>query len=459
MAERAQQQQEQAKVLRIGVLHGGKVVQERLVRPGSDVTIGESPRNTFVVTAEGVPKRYVLFHAKGNKYQLAFTEQMDGKVALDSGLATFDDLRKSDQTAKKGDTWTVPISEKSRGKIGFGELTILFQFVPAPPESARLVTATDFRPKLLDDDDPVFLGFLALFTALAAVLLVYVYNTEPPELVTAGEIPDRFVDMIVPDSDPKDAPDEIEPEIDETLEGELVKKETEPKDAGDKKPRDEAEAQAKKAADAQKKRENVLQSSKLLAGLIGTRGENNSGDMVEDLFADGDAQFGDLDKALQEVGGLDIAGSGNLAAQRNGENGGGRGGEDAGIGTMSGGKVGAGGGVGEGPGTKVSGKTDIGPIDAGDAGNADEATKAIRRYRGSVQACYERELSKDPTIRGRLALAIDVSAGKVTNVVVEENGTRNSAVEDCVKRAVRSWRFDGSVDGTVYPTFVLAPSG
>ena len=40
---------EAVKVLRIGIVKDGKVVHERLIKPGQNVTVGESPRNTFVI--------------------------------------------------------------------------------------------------------------------------------------------------------------------------------------------------------------------------------------------------------------------------------------------------------------------------------------------------------------------------------------------------------------------------
>jgi len=458
MADRAaNKQQEPLKVLRIGVLQGGKVVQERLVRPGADVTIGESPRNTFVVTAKGVPKSYTLFLGKGGHYQLAFTEDMDGKIALDQGVATFAELRKKSETPRKGDTWTLALTEKSRGKVSLGELTILFQFVPAPPESARLLGATDFRPKLLDDDDPVFLGFLALFSAIAAVLMVYVYNTDVPDLLPPEKMQDYFAELTVPEHPEKDQPDEVTPE---TLDGTIVKKE-EPKeeDAGTKQkqePKTDAERAAAEAAAAQKKRDDTIQRSKLLTAIIGTRGETSNGQMVEDVFGEQDNKFGNLQDALQKVDGSAIAGAASIQANKGATDGSGSG--DASIGDMARGTAGSGTGVETGPGTTVHGRvtdtTDVSEVEGGT-----EAGKTIKKYRGQVQTCYEQQLKVNPNLRGRLAVVINVSAGRVTSVEIDDNGTGDKDLETCVKTHLRAWRFDPSVTGAVYPTFVLAPSG
>ncbi|MCB9779244.1 MAG: hypothetical protein H6742_11825 [Alphaproteobacteria bacterium] len=102
---------------------------------------------------------------------------------------------------------------------------------------------------------------------------------EPPPEVTLREIPDRFTKLLL---------EPPEPERIATLPA-----------IGPPAPVD---------GPATKER------GSLLTGLIGTRGENNNGDMVEDLFAAGDVPFGDLDKALQGAGGMAIAGK---AAARN----------------------------------------------------------------------------------------------------------------------------------------------
>ena len=52
-----------------------------------------------------------------------------------------------------------------------------------------MVNRQDFRPKLFDEDDPVFVGTLSVFMAMAAVLLIYVWNTEPARDGDAGRGP------------------------------------------------------------------------------------------------------------------------------------------------------------------------------------------------------------------------------------------------------------------------------
>jgi hypothetical protein len=49
------------RILRIGVLLGGKIVEERLIRERTSVTIGQSMKNTFSIPIEGLPLERTLF--------------------------------------------------------------------------------------------------------------------------------------------------------------------------------------------------------------------------------------------------------------------------------------------------------------------------------------------------------------------------------------------------------------
>ncbi|MCB9780863.1 MAG: hypothetical protein H6742_20005 [Alphaproteobacteria bacterium] len=88
-----------------------------------------------------------------------------------------------------------------------------------------------------------------------------------------------------------------------------------------------------------------------------------------------------------------------------------------------------------------------------DGEGQEEAVKVIRRYRGSVQACAEREATRgDLDLPVDLQLRLEITAGKVT-------GTNTGGVEDelraCIVRASRSWRFDAGVTGALTADYSL----
>jgi len=442
---------EASKVLRIGIVKDGKVVHERLIKPGQNVTVGESPRNTFVLPNSNLPKKFTLFQAKGAKYTLNILDAMGGKLAHDGKVADIASIGKSGELAKKGDVSMLPLGDGARGKVVIGNVTVLFQFVPAPPESARMVNRQDFRPRLFDDDDPVFIGSLTVFLAMAASLLIFVWNTDPQETVSLEEVPDRFVQIIKP-------PEEVEkPPVEEQVEvqdGTPVKKEEVEKaeeKKSEKKPETVKEKKQAEAARKVAKREDMLKKSKLLTALIGTRGETNSNSTVEDLFADNDSSIGSIQDALQNVDGVGIATSDNLGVKKGGS------------GTRTDAKIGdlarSGGGsaeVGSGPSTNVVGKASLGAIDAGSSAAAGGITSVVNRKKGQVQYCYELRLKENPSIGGRLAISVDIAAGRVTGVRIEENSTGDKAIESCVIGKVRRWRFPSDATESIYLPFALS---
>jgi len=452
------QAQPTTKVLRIGIVQDGKIIQERLIKAGEPVTVGESTKNTFVFPPSSLPKRYQLFVPKGKGYALNFTEEMAGKISYKNAIVSLDQLQERGDAVRKGGIFSLPLADSNRGKVSIDGVTILFQFVPPPPEPLRAIKQ-DFRPKLLDEDDPVFLGFLALWTAMAAVLMIVVYNAEPGQTKGLQEIPDRFTELVMDKPDLDDKPDieSEEPEIDENLEGpEVVKKETESSDAvgdADVAPAEQSPEQ-QEVAEAQRQeqaREEVLQESSLLMALLGTTGDANNGDRVQDLFSEDDWGGQNLDAALANVSGAEVATTNEVGVRE--AQGGGEGSAD--IGDLA--KANTGGtGVGSGPATAVEGIVSGGTADIVGAANDDGVRGVIQRYRGQVKYCYDARLKENPTLQGRVDIMFTIARGRVLTASVLSNSTGDAALGDCIARKVQGWRFDSDEEAEVVYPFILA---
>ncbi len=116
---RAVQATSAARVLRIGVVQAGRVVQERVLAEHGDVTVGADEACTVVVA--GLPSPvHVLQHTRAG-YIFTVAAGMRGRVALESGLV---DLAPGQ---------SVSVGETARGKLVMGDTTLLFQFVEPPP--------------------------------------------------------------------------------------------------------------------------------------------------------------------------------------------------------------------------------------------------------------------------------------------------------------------------------------
>lgn len=440
-------QSRQSKVLRIGIIQDGKIVQERLVKAGESVTVGESAKNTFVFPRTHLKTpEFLLFQPAGNGYVLQFTAAMKGKISSGGAVVALQKVQRDPSVQKKGDVFSLPLSPQDRGKITIDSVTVLFQFVAPPPVKAVTpMQAMDFRPRLLEDDDPVFLGFLAIWSAFAVVLLIYVWNTEPREF-DIDTIPDRFTKIVVPPKDPTDTP---EPEIEEVIESAdaVKKKEEEPKEPTDKpEPKDE---KVEQAAKKEAKKEEVMQKSKLLLKLIATTGESKGG-VVENLWDDHEQGLGNLDAALAEAGGVttDMGDAGPRSGS------GGRG--DA----STIGDIGAGGG----------GSTQVEAVDFKAAkvisqegsmselvGDGAAFKNTVTKNLPQLKYCYESRLKAVPSLQGRVEFGWSVSGGKVEGLYLVSNSTGDAELADCMQKRIRRWSFPADAEGDVSWPFVFQP--
>jgi len=442
------QPRDSVKVLRIGIILDGKIVQERLIKAGTSVSVGESARNTFVFPKTHLPSaEFNLFTARGGKYYLQLTQAMRGKISARGSVQALDKVRQDPTLTKQGGNLMVPLSGDSRGKIGVDGVTVLFQFVAPPP--ARTTTAIrgmDFRPRMMDDDDPVFLGFLAIWSALAVVFGVYVLNTEPPEF-NLEELPDRFTKMVIKKK--KDKPKEVKEEEVEEVEDETKEPEKEeaPEDTKPEKKKDKPKDKVEEAQKKEQLKKDVLKKSKLLVKIIGTTGQS-SGGVLANVWS-GDESLKDLGSALSASGGITTDASEALRTGSGGK------GEAADIGDIGG--VGGGNAeLGGGPAVQLEAQVDMGEGESdmlsGDAGTV---KKTVRRYSGQLKYCYEQRLKANPDLEGRVSLTWTVENGTVTDVYVAGNTTGDSALASCMEKKVKRWKFPADVEGDITWPFVF----
>jgi len=83
------------------------------------------------------------------------------------------------------------------------------------------------------------------------------------------------------------------------------------------------------------------------------------------------------------------------------------------------------------------GKDDIvGPVDK------DAIRRVVRSHINQVRHCYNQGLTRDPNMRGRVAVKFAIGpTGRVLSSIVSENGVGDRDVGTCVANAVRRWKF------------------
>jgi hypothetical protein len=270
--------------------------------------------------------------------------------------------------------------------------------------------------------------------------VIYLRNIDWPRKPDIEEIPDRFVQMIVPKKIEEPKPVVAQEEKKEE------KKEAK-KDKGDAakkappKPRD-PEAEARAAAERRARLAADVQKMGVLK-ILGAKGENGS---VADLVKGGDVS-GDADKVFAQVGGVGVATTGGgLRSKGAGGTGSLRGGGS--LRASGPGEVGTGEKGGE---RAVKGIVkDSTPTDVDGSLDPSVIAREIRGRLGAIKACYEAGLKRNPNIGGKLQLRFEISTvGKVTSAEIENDSMHDDEVASCIKSRVMTWRFPAPSGGSV----------
>ena len=418
--------QQQAKVLRIGIIQGGKITEERLISRGETVTIGADANNTFVLSDSQLPKSFPLFVANNKGYALSFNDKLQGKVSVKGAVLELDALRERKETRKEKGNYVFPLSSEMRGKVTLNDVSILFQFVP-PPVAAVGGSGSDFYLSWRSRVDWVMAGvfFLSFFVHFA--LVAYVRSLEPPPEPTFTEIPDQFVKLLKPPKAPEPPPVEDVPA--EAKE----EKPTEEKPKDDKPAEDKPKETKPKTVEQKKAEAKEKVKSKGLLKVLGARAGGNTQlvPAASDIMA---ASSGDLDKFLESDASLAKAGTGG--GLRTGEYG------HAPIKDVDGPEiatkeVNVDKRKSSGPKASIEKATDVvGSLDA------KKIQSAVGRYNSQAQACHTRALNKNPNISGRVVVSLVVDpSGEVLDVIIVENTTGTQDVPRCLVTRIKRWKF------------------
>ncbi|MBA3465627.1 MAG: AgmX/PglI C-terminal domain-containing protein [Deltaproteobacteria bacterium] len=128
------------RALRVGVLLGGNLVEERVFREGAPITFGQSLRCSISVPGDGIPHEHVLFAREEGRFILRAAPKMTGKLAQRGEI----------NAELVGD---VAIDKGARGKLTIGDATLLFQEMAAPPRAPKPLLPASVRGTLGDRID------------------------------------------------------------------------------------------------------------------------------------------------------------------------------------------------------------------------------------------------------------------------------------------------------------------
>ena len=450
-APTAAPQEAPSRSLRIAVVQGGRIVEERLLRRRRSVTIGQSSKNTFVVPGSTVlPRSFTLLDPDGDGYRLHFTAGMEGRLAADgsSPPLTLAELRLG--APRRGELFHLPIGDHARGKIVLGDVTVLFHFVTPPPLQARPRLPPSVRGSIARDLDWAMITIVATSITVHAGLALHLRGLDGPRQPDIEVIPDRFVRMMVPrriEAPPPavKAPPEARPTVDQVV------RHDGPKPSGRRlAPRDpEAEARAEAARRA-RLAEQVRGHG--LLHVLGVRGDDGE---LRDLLRRGSPGV-DGDRVFADVGGVGLAGpaTAGLRPPRGSGSGATRGID--GLRARGPAEVESGERGGEQAAVLRGALKESAPTDLDGILDPEVVAAAIRQRKSAVIACYERALKRTPSLRGRLTLRFRVgTVGRVVTAEVEDSTLNDDEVTHCVIRTVKGWRFPAPANGEVAFSYPL----
>ncbi len=477
MAMQAVQTVQGPKVLRIGMIQGGKIIEERIIRTRDTVSVGTTERNTFTVVGPDLPGHLDLFQMVAGSYKLNFSDAMDGRVAMPSGVMSLKQLKESGQAVKSNVGWQVPLNEQCRGKVSIGDVQFLFQFVAPPPPQPKPQLPAAIRAGWVKNIDWTYNACLAFFLLFAFSGLAYVEYLYDPIIEDAFALDARIVQLATPPAVQEPEPEQTQQQQpDNTQQQQAAAQPTQQtnrpaQNAGTAEQRaaraaaqaDSASRAAERAASAAL---SALQNSAEFAALTGATDTGRGS--AADRLAQGGLMQGSVD-ALANTGGIQ-----NAAGQGGGLRRGGMSASAGGIaggGGLGGGRAIEGGGAAIGGGgtvvveRRISGNASLGSGDAeGGEGTLDASRVAgiLRSNIGGIRSCYERALRNNPTLSGRLEIHFTIgTSGRVTGSPSTSGLAAAPEVGSCIASRVRGLVFPAPEGGAVefsFP-FNFSPGG
>jgi hypothetical protein len=414
------------KVLRIGVVQAGRVVEERIIKQRSTVTVGQSEKSMFVIPAANLPAQFKLFELIGQDYYLNWVDGMQGRLALQTGISDLAALR--GQAKRVGSVYQIRLTEEARGKVVIGETTFLFQFVSPPPPQPRPQLPLAVKGGVASQID-WNLTIIAAFSFLlhfGFIGALYSDWMDPP--VGEGVDIQGLIDLAKSVPPP---PVEEKPEVGPATTSTAPSKGNAPKDTGKSSGPPGKMSNSQAAALSQQAEAMQMQMLAAFGGQSAVQGALNRSD-IPPVDLSGVAQSGA--GVSNASGDLRLSGGGG-ALIRPGAGGGGLGGLGQGTGGGSG---------SSGKQAEVKGPTGDAQIGVSSASvpvaNADRTIAALRP---GFRSCYNKGLQSDPSMSGKVVLAVKIGAnGDVVSVEKAGGSGLSSEVESCIMKKIKNAAFD-----------------
>lgn len=433
------------RILRIGILLNRTLVEERQMRDRTDISIGQSAKNTFSIPLENLPRQFTIFSVEDGRYRLNFTKGMDGRISDGGQPMRLDDLR-SKGAENRGEFWSWPLSESTRGKIEMGDFTLLFQFVAEPPRQPKPMLPASVRGTLADRLDPQLSAILAISIMLHFAIAVYAkYFVDP---AVDNSLANQAYNLTFKQDTYEIKIEEPQPDPNAAGSGSAVaaepsKPEPVKKPGGNDKPKTDDDG-GRKSDDAV-----ALQEEAIARALALT---SDDGDPLGIAGGDNRRSPGDdLNKQLDAArdSGKTVALGGNSGRGTRGDG-------DPRVGTGKGPGVGT--GTVDSAGGNKQENAPTGRISVSDKQSFDESSltpdavlaKIMSSYMAGLKRCYNDYLKTDPSAKGKVNLSFTVN--ETGRSVSNKAKGFADPVDACIQARMDGWRFPIPKDGDSQPT-------
>ncbi len=439
------------RVLRIGVVRGGRVVEERIIKERRDVTVGSNEKNLFVIAHDSVPASYTLFQRARDGYVLNIDRHLSGRIKTPGGAT---DIAQAYEEAGGARVLPLRLDEDARGKVVIGETAFLFQFVAPPPIPPRpqLPVSVTRGGSWVDWRTTTIAAFSALVHFLALGLI---YSDWMDPIVDANIDAQALVESIK--SLPPPPPvEEKQPDVADEKKAEDQKPKVEKQPAKRNTPKPKPQKSPEQATQKMTTAEVAALASELDSLDMGILASNTGKAATADVLDTMDTVSTDrIDQAAASGVGVSSGGPGGLKV---GSAGGAIEQGAAGPGLKALGTTGKTTESGSGAVAKVAGpqgKASVGGAQV--AGNVQGAGRVVARASAGFRACYNSGLANNPDSGGKITLRLQVGAGgEVVSVASNVAGNFSPSVVGCIKRRAQSLRFPPPDGGTAVVTVPIA---
>jgi hypothetical protein len=405
----------------------------------------------FFVAADMLPQQnFPLFEPAGNGWVCNALETWTGFVEIGEERRTFEQLLAEGLAQRAGSVVRVAINDETRLVVDLGTTAFAAQLVfPKKKIVTAPFSGTDWQLIVI----LALTGLLGIGGGIG--LYVSMLNYKPDD--SANKVDDHLVEMLLEKKEEEQPKDEKKPDKNPDA-GEGAKAKKEEGKVGKK----DAKMDRAKGEKVQMQKQQLDKQVAENAGLLGAlRNDSALDGMLGNTGMNADMMSG--------IGGLIGAkgtqmGSGGLGARGSGLGGGGTADGLGGMGTKGRGSGSSGYGSGGGD-FGAKGEGGIGAV-GGDPiilGALDKSLidAVIKRNMAQIRYCYQRELTKNPTLGGKITVKFTIAKdGTVSSASTKSSTMGNEAVETCINTRFMKFQFPEPKGGGVvivsYP-FIFSP--